>query len=122
MFALKLARAGGMRVILSSSSDDKLERMRKQFASPPLLTVNYKDPNWHERVLELTDGRGVDFVLENGGTGSLVQSLKCTRRGGTISQVGYLGKQNPADLEELLPLLIDRWVNLRCVPPLAMMS
>lgn len=115
MFALKLARAGGMRVILSSSSDDKLERMRKQFADPPLVTVNYKDPSWHERVLELTDGAGVDVVLENGGTGSLVQSLKCTRRGGTISQVGYLGKQDPADLKELLPLLIDRRLNLRCV-------
>ncbi|KAK5164124.1 uncharacterized protein LTR77_010215 [Saxophila tyrrhenica] len=113
MFALKLARASGMRVILSSSSDSKLESMRTKFADPPLFTVNYKNAMWHEEVLNLTNGAGVDLVLENGGTGSVVQSVKCTRRGGTVSQVGYLGKQDPTEMAELLPTLIDRRVNLR---------
>lgn len=113
MFALKLARAAGLRVILSSSSDDKLQMMKDKYASPPLLTVNYKNPTWDEEVLKLTRGVGVDIVVENGGTGSLVKSLRCTRRGGIVSQVGYLGKQNPSDLAELIPTIIDRRVILR---------
>ncbi|KAJ5610093.1 NAD(P)-binding protein [Penicillium lagena] len=114
VFALKLARAAGLRVILSSSSDVKLQSMKEKYGSPPLLTVNYaKNPKWHEEVLKLTDGVGVDIVVENGGTGSLVKSMKCTRRGGIISQVGYLGKQNPAELAELIPTIIDRRVILR---------
>lgn len=114
MFALKLARASGLKIILSSSSDDKLQKIKQQFSSPPILTVNYaKNPDWHEDVLKLTDGIGVDLVLENGGTSSLIKSMKCTRRGGIISQVGYLGKQNPQDLAELVSTIIERRVILR---------
>ncbi|KPM41281.1 hypothetical protein AK830_g5310 [Neonectria ditissima] len=114
MFALKLARAAGLRVILSSSSDEKLRSISEKFPTPPLLTVNYaKNPSWHEDVLKLTNGEGVDLVVEIGGTASLVKSMKCTRRGGTISQVGYLSRQDPQELSEFLPLLIDRRVVLR---------
>ncbi|OQU98519.1 hypothetical protein CLAIMM_04293 [Cladophialophora immunda] len=114
MIALKLARAAGLKVILSSSSDAKLERIRKQFSDPPIFTTNYAtNPQWHEEVLELTGGAGVDLVVEIGGTQTLVKSMKCTRRGGTISQVGYLSKQSLEDLAEFLPLLIDRRINLR---------
>lgn len=114
MFALKLARAAGLRVILSSSSDEKLKTMSQRFHTPPISTVNYaSNPTWHEQVLALTAGRGVDLVIETGGTGSLVQSVKCTRRGGTVSQVGYLSKQDPGMLAEFLPTLIDRRVNVR---------
>lgn len=68
MFALKLAQSAGMRVVLTSSSDEKLERISRQFASPSLVTVNYaKNPEWHEEVLRLTDGVGVDLVVEVGG-------------------------------------------------------
>ncbi|ATY64339.1 alcohol dehydrogenase [Cordyceps militaris] len=113
MFATKIAQASGYRVILTSSSDEKLAAIQTQFTAARILTVNYRNATWHEEVLRLTDGVGVDLVLENGGTGSLVQSVQCTRRGGIVSQVGYLGKQNPEDLKELLPTLIDRRVNLR---------
>jgi NADPH:quinone reductase-like Zn-dependent oxidoreductase len=114
MFALKLARAAGLKIILSSSSDAKLEKIKEQFSDPPLLTVNYaKNPEWHEDVLKLTNDAGVDLVIEEGGTGSLVKSMKCTRRGGTISQVGYLSKKDPGDLAELLPVLTDRRIVLR---------
>lgn len=112
VFALKLARAAGLRVILTSSSDKKLQQMKDKFAG--MVTVNYAtNSDWHEEVLKLTNGVGVDIVVENGGTGSLVKSLKCTRRGGVVSQVGYLSKQNPMDLAELLPTIIDRRVVLR---------
>ncbi|RAK99893.1 zinc-dependent alcohol dehydrogenase family protein [Aspergillus ibericus CBS 121593] len=114
VFALKLARAAGLRVILTSSSDEKLHQMKMKYPSPPILTVNYSQiPEWDQEVLKLTDGVGVDIIVENGGTGSLVKSLRCTRRGGVVSQVGYLSKQNPADLRELIPTLIDRRINLR---------
>ena len=120
MLALKLAVARGCKVILTSSSDEKLARVKEAVnqqypSSATLETVNYaKNKNWHEEVLHLTKGLGgVDLVLENGGTTSLVQSMKCTKRSGIISQVGYLGKQNPGDLTEMLSILIDRKINLR---------
>jgi NADPH:quinone reductase-like Zn-dependent oxidoreductase len=116
LFALKLARAAGHRVILSSSSDAKLEDLQKRFAHPPLLTVNYgREQEWQEEVLRLTEGVGVDCVVEVGGSSTLIKSLKCTRRGGIVSQVGYLSEQRNDDFEGLLGLLIDRRVNLRCV-------
>ena len=61
----------------------------------------------------MNGGVGVDLVLENGGSSSLLQSLQCTKRGGIVSQVGYLGKQDGRHLDGLVPLLIDRRVNLR---------
>ncbi|GKZ23624.1 hypothetical protein AbraIFM66951_009901 [Aspergillus brasiliensis] len=113
MFALKLALAAGLRVILTSSSDEKLRAIKEKY-SASVLTVNYKDtPEWDDEVLRLTDGVGVDLVVENGGTGSLVKSMRCTRRGGVVSQVGYLGKQDPDELRELVPTLIDRRIHLR---------
>lgn len=114
MFALKLARAAGLKVILSSSSDAKLRKVAEQFPNPPLLTVNYvTHPEWHEEVLKLTDEVGVDLVIEVGGSNSLVKSMKCTRRGGIVSQVGYLSKQDTKDLAELFSVIIDRRVILR---------
>lgn len=88
--------------------------MKKLFGEPEIMTVNYvKVPDWHEDVLEFTKGVGVDLVIENGGNSTLVKSLKCTRRGGIVSQVGYLGDQDPRDLVELIPMIIDRRVTLR---------
>jgi NADPH:quinone reductase-like Zn-dependent oxidoreductase len=114
MFAIKLARAVGAKVILSSSSDEKLAQVAARYSRPPIQTVNYRTiPDWHEEVLRLTNGVGVDIVVENGGTSSLVKSIKCARRGGIVSQVGYLGKQDPKDLEDLVSVIIDRRVVLR---------
>lgn len=114
MFALKLAQSAGMRVVLTSSSDEKLRRISQQFASPSLVTVNYsRNPEWHEEVLKLTEGIGVDLVVEVGGSSSLVKSMKCTRRGGVVSVVGYLSKQDPTQMAELLPVIIDRRVIVR---------
>ena len=71
-------------------------------------------PDWHREVLRLTDGVGADLVLENGGPQTLVKSLKCTRRGGIVSQVGYLSnREGWYALPELLSTLIDRRIQLR---------
>lgn len=71
-------------------------------------------PDWHEEVLRLTDNVGVDLVLDNGGPQTLVKSMKCTRRGGIVSTVGYLSDRDGWHaLPELLSTLIDRRIQLR---------
>ncbi len=97
LFALQFARLSGARIIITSSSDDKLRRAREMGAAE---TINYKaTPEWGDRVRELTGGRGVDHVVEVGGAGTLGQSLKAVRLGGRISLIGVLsgatGQVNP---------------------------
>jgi NADPH:quinone reductase-like Zn-dependent oxidoreductase len=79
MFALQFAKAAGARGIVTSSSDEKLERVRALGADH---TINYKE------VRRLTDGRGVDVVVETGGPGMLQASIASTRRGGAIQMIG----------------------------------
>ncbi|KAK6427633.1 hypothetical protein LTR95_015969, partial [Oleoguttula sp. CCFEE 5521] len=114
MMALKLATAAGWKVIITSSSDSKLAGVRTLGPEGRVIGINYRsEPAWEERVRELTHGRGVDLVVENGGMESLVQSLKAVRKGGKISQVGYLGKQDADALAGFVSLLIDKTVTLR---------
>ena len=88
LFALQLAKILGARVIATSSSDEKLERVRAMGADE---TINYSEvPAWGARARELTGGLGVDHVVEVGGAGTLQQSLQATRFGGTISLIGNL--------------------------------
>lgn len=88
--------------------------MTRLFGHPEIQTVNYaKIAEWDQEILKLTGGIGVDLVVENGGASSLVKSMKCTRRGGIVSQVGYLGEQNPKDLTDLVSTIIDRRIILR---------
>ncbi len=88
IFALQFARLMGARVIATSSSDDKLERLREMGADH---TINYKrDESWGQTVLDLTDGRGVDHVIEVGGPGTLPQSIAACRIGGHIALIGVL--------------------------------
>jgi NADPH:quinone reductase-like Zn-dependent oxidoreductase len=96
LFALQFARMAGARVIATSSSDEKLERVRALGASDG---INYKTtPDWDRRARELTGGRGVDHVVEVGGAGTLPRSLNAVRMGGRIGQIGILsgaGEVNP---------------------------
>jgi NADPH:quinone reductase-like Zn-dependent oxidoreductase len=88
MFALQLARAVGARVIATSSSDEKLERVKTYGASD---VINYqRTPAWHKEVLRLTDGRGVDCVVEVGGVGTLERSVDSLAEGGKVALVGVL--------------------------------
>ncbi len=88
LFALQFAKAAGCRVISTSSSDAKLDRLKALGADE---LINYKDTtDWAGRALELTDGRGVDVVVEIGGAGTLPQSIKAVRIGGHISLIGVL--------------------------------
>ena len=88
IFALQLAKAAGCRVISTSSSDGKLDKLRALGADE---LINYRETtDWASRALELTDGRGVDVVVEIGGAGTLPQSINAVRIGGHISLIGVL--------------------------------
>ena len=88
IFALQFARLMGANVIATSSSDEKLKRLEQMGAQH---TINYKDdPNWGKTVKKLTNGRGVDQIIEVGGPDTLVQSIEAIRIGGVISLIGVL--------------------------------
>lgn len=88
IFALQIAKAMGATVIVTSSSDQKLERARALGAD---YTINYRQhEDWGKRVREWTGGRGVDHVIEVGGPGTLPQSIAAVRVGGHISLIGVL--------------------------------
>jgi len=88
IFALQLAKAAGATVIATSSSDEKLERLKALGADE---LINYRStPNWGEKVRALTDNRGVDHVIEVGGPATLEQSMTAVRIGGHVSLIGIL--------------------------------
>jgi NADPH:quinone reductase-like Zn-dependent oxidoreductase len=88
IFALQLAVMAGAHVIVTSSSDQKLERARALGAA---TTINYKKtPDWEKPVREATGGVGVDRVIEVGGPGTFQKSLASLRMGGRVSLIGVL--------------------------------
>jgi NADPH:quinone reductase-like Zn-dependent oxidoreductase len=101
MFALQFAKAMGARVICTSSSDEKLEVAQRLGADD---TINYRStPKWGKAARNLTDGVGVDHVVEVGGAGTLQQSLRAVRVGGQISVIGVLtGAAEPLNIVPVL--------------------
>jgi NADPH:quinone reductase-like Zn-dependent oxidoreductase len=90
LFAAQFALAAGLRVIATTSSAAKRERLQATLGISDV--VNYREtPAWHERVLELTSGEGVDQVIDVGGAPTLAEAFKATRFGGLVSVVGLLG-------------------------------
>ena len=99
--ALQLAKMAGAEVVITSSSDDKLQRAKSIGADH---TVNYKThEKWAPEVRKATGGAGADYVVEVGGVGTLEQSIRSCRMGGHISLVGVLaGPQAPVNLTLVL--------------------
>lgn len=98
IFALQLARAAGARVIATSSSDAKLAQAAALGATDG---INYRTfPEWQIKVQELTNGRGVDHVVEVGGAGTLARSVEAARIGGQVHLIGVLtgGEINPTPI------------------------
>jgi NADPH:quinone reductase-like Zn-dependent oxidoreductase len=94
IFALQFAKLAGARVIITSSSDDKLARARLLGAD---ATINYRtNPEWQDEVLALTGGEGVDNVVEVGGLGTLNRSFKCCGYKGQVSLIGALAAREGA--------------------------
>jgi len=88
LFALQFAKAAGAQVIATSSSEEKLEKLKQLGAD---IVINYKSvPEWGRKAKDLTDGRGVDHVIEVGGPDTLTQSITACRTGGHIALIGVL--------------------------------
>jgi NADPH:quinone reductase-like Zn-dependent oxidoreductase len=102
IFALQIANALGSKVIVTSSSDEKLAKARSMGAWG---TINYvKQPAWDREVWRLTNGKGVDHVVETGGPGTLEKSLNSVAAGGQIALIGVLTGFGPPT-SSLFPLL-----------------
>lgn len=106
VFALQFATMMGARVIVTSSSDEKLERARALGASD---VVNYRStPEWHQEVRRILPD-GVDRIVEVGGADTVSRSIKCVRMGGVIAMIGVLsGARSAIDL----PLVVMRFIRL----------
>ena len=88
VFALQFARMIGCRVIATSSSAEKLQRLEALGAEH---VINYREvENWGDEVLALTGGHGADLVVEVGGSGTVAQSVRASAFDGCISMIGVL--------------------------------
>ena len=88
LFALQISRMFGARVIATTSSAAKAEKLRTLGAA---VVLNYRETtDWDGAVLQHTDGLGVDRVVEVGGAGTINRSIACTRAGGHIGLVGFV--------------------------------
>ena len=105
LFALQFAKLAGAQVIVTSKNDDKLARARTLGADH---TINYQAvPEWSAAVLDITEGRGADLVLDPGGTMTMAQSLRALRPGGRVSVFNALGGAGGSpDIGVSLPWLL----------------
>ena len=101
IFALQFAKARGAKVIITSSTEEKLKKARHLGAD---LVINYKsDENWETTIRGMTDGKGVDVIVETVGGRNIGRSLNTLRMGGYISVVGLLdGFQSNIDILSLM--------------------
>jgi len=94
IFALQFAVAAGLRVIITSSSDEKLQRAKALGAHE---LINYKEtPEWDVEARRLTAGEGVGKVIEVGGSDTMPRSLRAVRTVGSVSVIGVLSGVEPA--------------------------
>ena len=104
IFALQFAKMFGARVIVTSSSDAKLEKAKALGADG---LINYKTtPDWEKPAREMTGGVGLDHIIEVGGAGTLGKALKCVRIGGIIHVIGVLSGNAPSDFS-VIPILMQ---------------
>lgn len=108
LFALQFAKLLGAKVVVISSSDDKLKRAAALGADEGLNYTNV--PEWAKEVKKMTGGNGVDHIVEVGGEKTLPQSLRAIRPGGTISMIGVL---SGANMGVSLGLIVTRKVRLQ---------
>lgn len=98
IYALQIAKALGARVIATSSSPDKLARLRALGADH---VINYREePEWGRLAHEWTGGKGVDHIIDVGGPSTLPQSIEAVKIGGHIAMIGLLG-----GLEAKIPMI-----------------
>ncbi|KAF1806607.1 hypothetical protein FB192DRAFT_1464653 [Mucor lusitanicus] len=107
---LILAKAAGAVTIITSSSDEKLAYVKEKWGVDH--TINYKtNPDWEQQVLDITHGEGADFVIENGGSGTIMKSMAATKVGGQVASIGFL--QQAKEMPDVLSLLLLKSIRLR---------
>jgi NADPH:quinone reductase-like Zn-dependent oxidoreductase len=104
IFGLQIAKSAGAKVIITSSSDEKLERARKLGADE---CINYQTtPDWGKAAASLAGNDGVDHVIEVGGAGTFLQSVRACRSGGKIGLIGILsGIEAKTEVFPIVPKL-----------------
>ncbi|GAN05827.1 nad-p-binding protein [Mucor ambiguus] len=108
--SLILAKAAGAVTIITSSSDEKLKYVKEKWGVDH--TINYNtNPDWEQQVLDLTHGEGVDFVIENGGSGTIMKSMAATKVGGQVASIGFLG--HTKEMPDIMSLVLLRSIRLR---------
>ncbi|GKZ97505.1 hypothetical protein AnigIFM59636_000891 [Aspergillus niger] len=109
---LTLAKAADAIMIITSSSDDKLQYVKEKYGVDHV--INYKKtPDWASEVQKITAGRGVDFIIENGGSGTIKQSLDAIAFGGTIALIGFLSIAAHEDMPDVALLTLGKGANVR---------
>ncbi|MEO8558208.1 MAG: NAD(P)-dependent alcohol dehydrogenase [Rhodospirillales bacterium] len=108
LFALQFAKMAGAQVIITSSSDEKLEKAKKLGAD---FLINYRSqPDWDKQVNKITEGRGVDHVMEVGGALTLEKSIRSTKLGG---QIALIGNVSGSVAQLSLPLMFMRHIKFQ---------
>jgi NADPH:quinone reductase-like Zn-dependent oxidoreductase len=93
--------------MITSSSDEKLNIVQEKYGPDHL--INYKrTPNWAAEANRISQGRGVDFIFENGGSGTIKQSIECIAMGGNISVIGFLSQAKQEDMPDVAGLALSK--------------
>lgn len=109
---LILAKAAGATTIITSSSDAKLKHVQQTYGAD--FTVNYKTtPDWSAEVQRLTHGRGADLVFENGGAGTIAQSIRAVAYGGCVAVIGFLAACPQDEMPDVAALALAKGAVVR---------
>jgi NADPH:quinone reductase-like Zn-dependent oxidoreductase len=109
---LILAKAAGAKTIITSSSDEKLQYVQEKYGVD--YTINYKKtPNWAAEAQKITEGNGVDYILENGGSGTIKQSIEAIAYGGIISVIGFLAAASQGQMPDVAALALGKGAIVR---------
>lgn len=109
---LILAKAAGAKTIITSSSDEKLALVQKTYGAD--YVINYKTtPEWACEVLKITNGHGADYILENGGAGTIAQSIDAVAYGGNIAVIGFLASCAQDEMPDVAALALSKGAIVR---------
>ncbi|KAJ8119571.1 hypothetical protein ONZ43_g3507 [Nemania bipapillata] len=110
--ALVLAKAAGATTIATSSSDEKLDFVRTKLGAD--YGINYNTtPDWAAEVQRITNGKGVDHVIEVGGVGTMQQSLVAAGRGGLVTVIGFLASQPQGQVPDVTMMALAKALTVR---------
>ncbi|MBV8325322.1 NAD(P)-dependent alcohol dehydrogenase [Chryseobacterium sp.] len=99
IFALQLAKAAGAKVIATTSTEQKAQKLLQLGADAVVNYIQY--PDWHQEVLRLNDGKGVDITLDIAGTKTIEQSLLALKENGFLATAGFIsGSGLPIDIHK----------------------